>query len=462
MNAAAAYLADTPPCAPAPRISPDSIRLPRGVALALCGACPEALSALCRVLWHCRLSGVCFASFPTLRYHGVALSPSVLRRGLLSLLDRGLLASGIVMERNTVSYQPTDALPKTEDSVFIPPEVWRGCKPTELALWVAWRLSHGHLGAEQLGQQVAGRRGPLSRRQSYAVFSTLRHRCLIQCDASAKNCLPTVRKTTRAGCEKRSSNTESSNTDVLKTDERFVLPSSGCFCGRDRGRETVLGHLVSLPAEPPSAQLSFPFGGPLRVVEESPVFIDWLEASGPLTPPGGSQERSAAVKASCGADRKPPDLRSVGPEQPPGHPPGETMLSGTLYQAFRVLCEKAPSIRPPRAFLTPSGLHESEERALAKAWVEAKGAYSLADVVAVADYVNAGNLARRSSPRQWLCQNLGTALQDAEQWRKDGTRTAKDKVPAQYIADAARTDAQSRDGAYIDRQIADGGFGGED
>lgn len=182
---------------PSASISADAIRLPTELARQLCAAHPEALAALCRVLWFARVAGICFAAFSTLRLCGLPLSAAVLRRGLVALLDRGLLASGLSTERATVSYQPTDALPtRPVDSVFIPPEVWRGCKPTEIAAWVVWRLARGHQSTEQLGQQIAGRGGKhLSRRQAYAVFSTLRSRGLAQCDGSAKNEAGGVRKT---------------------------------------------------------------------------------------------------------------------------------------------------------------------------------------------------------------------------------------------------------------------------
>ena len=105
-------------------ITADHIRLPREIALSLCAKSPEALAALCRVLWFARVSGECFASLATLRATGVNLALPVLRRGLVALQDRGLLLALANPERSCVTYRPT--LAKSARSVFVPPEVWRG------------------------------------------------------------------------------------------------------------------------------------------------------------------------------------------------------------------------------------------------------------------------------------------------------------------------------------------------
>lgn len=95
---------------------------------------------------------------------------------------------------------------------------------------------------------------------------------------------------------------------------------------------------------------------------------------------------------------------------------------GTLADSWKRLSSAATCLKPPRESLTPCGLPPAEERALAASFAEAQTmGYQPSDVEALADWINAGHIAMRSSPRQWICQNLCTALADAEAWRKAGS-----------------------------------------
>ncbi len=93
----------------------------------------------------------------------------------------------------------------------------------------------------------------------------------------------------------------------------------------------------------------------------------------------------------------------------------------TLAEAWKALCKACPALRPAKEWASPTGLNPSEEGALGRQWVEAqRTGYKPADIVALADWVKAGFIAMRSSPREYLCRNLCTALVDAETWRADG------------------------------------------
>ena len=94
---------------------------------------------------------------------------------------------------------------------------------------------------------------------------------------------------------------------------------------------------------------------------------------------------------------------------------------GILSVSWKKLSSACAILRTPRASLTPCGLPPAEERALASSFAEAQTmGYQPSDVEALADWVNAGKISMRASPRMWLCQNLCTALADAEAWRKSG------------------------------------------
>lgn len=108
-----------------------------------------------------------------------------------------------------------------------------------------------------------------------------------------------------------------------------------------------------------------------------------------------------------------------------GKPTAKSQVLGTLAEAWKHLCAAVPALKPPRASLTPCGLPPAEERDLAHGFADAQAmGYQPSDVAALADWVKAGKIAMRASPRQWLCKNLCTALADAETWRKAGKPSA--------------------------------------
>lgn len=100
-------------------------------------------------------------------------------------------------------------------------------------------------------------------------------------------------------------------------------------------------------------------------------------------------------------------------------PDGEPAKLEDAWKALTALC---PKLRPAKDWASSTGLNPSEEGALGRQWVDAQQAgYTLADIVGLADWIKgSGALAMRASPREYLCRNLSTALDDAAKWRADG------------------------------------------
>jgi len=441
-------------------ISADHARIPAAIALRLCAESPEALAVLCRVLWFARGSGECFASCATMRMAGAPMALPVLRRGLVALQDRGLLLAIANPERSCVTYRPTSALAKSPRSVFVPPEVWRGFKPAALAAWVVWRLTGCDAG--ELPKHLAGRAGKqLSRSQGYALFRTLR---------SGGVSLELVRKSTGAESEK-----DSTNTDYLKTNKEYIDPmylssskseprhgnmgDASDVHGADAGgrpREIlrqargVHGHanagpiaksgaepmdpgldaesitaghqaescgpgpdspqglqpmpgLRGLPLAAPLSQLSLPIRAPLRVVRPEMTdplavgWIDWMAVS--EHNPGASVPIPAA---------KVPTLSASMPFE-------------GLAKAWRELVAASDVLAPAKVLLTPTGLPESEQRALANQWQDCAPNYELCAIPQLADYINAGGLAWcKHGVAKYVATKLDSVLASADKWRADG------------------------------------------
>jgi len=357
-------------------ITADHIRLPREIALSLCAKSPEALAAICRVLWFARVSGECFASCATMRTAGVPMALPVLRRGLVALQDRGLLLAIANPERSCVTYQPTSALAKSPRSVFVPPEVWRGFKPAALAAWVVWRLTGCDAG--ELPKHLVGRAGKrLSRSQGYALFRTLR-------DGGVS--LEPVRKSTGGQSEK-----DSTNTDLLKSSNKEYIENM------------YLSNLFALPTCEPSKQLALPIRAQLRVVRPEMTdplavgWIDWMAVS--EHNPGASVPIPAA---------KVPTLSASMPFE-------------GLAQAWRELVAACDVLKPAKVLLTPTGLPESEQRALASQWQDCAPNYELCAIPQLADYINAGGLAWcKRGVAKYVATKLDSVLASADKWRADG------------------------------------------
>ncbi len=360
-------------------ITADHIRLPREIALSLCAKSPEALAAICRVLWFARVSGECFASCATMRTAGAPMALPVLRRGLVALQDRGLLLAIANPERSCVTYQPTSALAKSPRSVFVPPEVWRGFKPAALAAWVVWRLTGCDAG--ELPKHLAGRTGKqLSRSQGYALFRTLR---------SGGLSLDLVRKSTGAESEK-----DSTNTELSKTNKEYIDPM-------------YLSNLFALPPCEPSKQLALPIRAHLRVVSPQmpkPMPADWLDWE--------------AVSAhNPGA--------SVAMPEPKVPKQIESVAFYDLPNAWKQLVAAYPPLEPPKVLASPSGLPPSEERKLFSSWRDCAKDWQLSDIPALAEYLHAGQLKHiTSNLSNYIAINLDALLQRAEKWRKDGKPVA--------------------------------------
>ena len=377
-------------------ITADHIRIPREIALSICAKSPEALAALCRVLWFARVSGECFASLATLRATGVHLALPVLRRGLVALQDRGLLLALANPDRSCVTYRPTPALAKSPKSVFIPPEVWRGCKPSALAAWVVWRLLGCDAG--ELGAHVAGRAGKaLSRSQGYAIFRTLK---------AAGLCPDRVRKTIRTESGKCTTNTDLSKT--LEEDIYIMNLSNAEDMPPDL---TGLQPLELLPPCELEKQLALPIRAPLRVVRPEMTdplavgWIDWIAVS--EHNPGAS----AAITAA-----KVPTLSASMPFE-------------GLAKAWRELVAACPVLAPAKVLLTPTGLPESEQRALASQWQDCAPNYDLCAIPNLAEFIKAGGLDWSKDPKyrnfradKYVATKLATVLMDAENWRKGGRK----------------------------------------
>ena len=370
-------------------ITAEHIRLPRDIALSLCANSPDALAALCRVLWFARVSGECFASLATLRATGVHVSLPVLRRGLLALQDRGLLLAVANPDRSCVTYRPAPALGKCPRSVFIPPEVWRGCKPSALAAWVVWRLLGCNAG--ELGAHVGGRGGkPLSRSQGYAIFRTLK---------AAGLCPDRVRKTTQTQSGKCTTNTDLSKTYEIKNIYNMDLSNA-----EDMPPDfTGLQPLELLPPCEPEKQLALPIRAPLRVVRPEmtdqpvPDWVDWEQVA--AFNPGASVAMPAA---------KVPTLSASMPFE-------------GLAKAWRELVAACPVLAPAKVLLTPTGLPESEQRALASQWQDCAPNYELCAIAQLADYINAGGLAWcKRGVAKYVATKLDSVLASADKWRADG------------------------------------------
>ncbi len=373
-------------------ITADHIRIPREIALSLCAKSPEALAALCRVLWFARVSGECFASLATLRATGVHVALPVLRRGLVALQDRGLLLALANPDRSCVTYRPTPALAKSPRSVFIPPEVWRGCKPSALAAWVVWRLLGCDAG--ELGAHVGGRAGkPLSRSQGYAIFRTLK---------AAGLCPDAVRKTTQTQSGKCTTNTEYL---IPKKEDIYTMYLSNA---EDMPPDlTGLQPLELMPPCEPVKQLALPIRAPLRVVRPEMTdplavgWIDWMAVS------EHNPRASTAMPA--------PKVPTVSASMP----------LGGLADAWNQLVAAYPALKPAKVLLTPSGLAPSEERKLASSWNDCAKDWTLADIPALAEFLNAGQLHFiTSNLANYLVSNLDAVLLRAEKWRKDGKPVA--------------------------------------
>ena len=361
-------------------ITADYARIPAAIALHLCAESPEALAVLCRVLWFARGSGECFASCATMRTAGAPMALPVLRRGLVALQDRGLLLAIANPDRACVTYRPTSALAKSPRSVFIPPEVWRGFKPAALAAWVVWRLTGCDAG--ELPKYLAGRAGKqLSRSQGYALFRTLR-------DGGVS--LELVRKSTGAESEK-----DSTNTDLLKSSNKEYIENM------------YLSNLFSLPTCEPSKQLALPIRAPLRVVSTQmpkPMPADWLD-----------WEAVSAHNPGASRPMPAPKVPTVSASMP----------IGGLADAWNQLVAAYPALKPAKVLLTPSGLAPSEERKLASSWNDCAKDWTLADIPALAEFLNAGQLHFiTSNLANYLVSNLDAVLLRAEKWRKDGKPVA--------------------------------------
>jgi len=360
-------------------ISADHARIPAAIALRLCAESPEALAVLCRVLWFARGSGECFASCATMRMAGAPMALPVLRRGLVALQDRGLLLAIANPERSCVTYRPTSALAKSPRSVFVPPEVWRGFKPAALAAWVVWRLTGCDAG--ELPKHLAGRAGKqLSRSQGYALFRTLR---------SGGVSLEPVRKSTGAESEK-----DSTNTELSKTNKEYIDPM-------------YLSNLFALPTCEPSKQLALPIRAQLRVVSPQmpePMPADWLD-----------WEAVSAHNPGASTAMPAPKVPTVSASMP----------LGGLADAWNQLVAAYPALKPAKVLLTPSGLAPSEERKLASSWNDCAKDWTLADIPALAEFLNAGQLHFiTSNLANYLVSNLDAVLLRAEKWRKDGKPVA--------------------------------------
>lgn len=94
----------------------------------------------------------------------------------------------------------------------------------------------------------------------------------------------------------------------------------------------------------------------------------------------------------------------------------------TLPEAWKALCKACPALRPSKDWGSPTGLNPNEEGALARQWIDAeKAGYTLDSIVRLAPWVKAGFISMRSSPREYLCRSLCTALVDADKWRSEGS-----------------------------------------
>lgn len=237
----------------------ESARLPRELVLEVAASCPEALGVLCRVCRFAAESGLCFAKQSTLRAAGLSMTLPVLRRGLRWLVAHGVLSEEASLPQGVVVYRPLFER-KPPDSVFIPTQVWRWRKPTEIAMYAVWAAGGQGLSAPELGQRIAGRGGKmLSRSRSFAVFRTLVDAGLIPSDSSPELDSASVRKSIQPRSRKPSTNTDSFNSGLLNSGE---------------GRPPLF-----LVSDPESRQLEFPFMRNSFLTAPT-QFIDWLAVVG--------------------------------------------------------------------------------------------------------------------------------------------------------------------------------------
>lgn len=93
----------------------------------------------------------------------------------------------------------------------------------------------------------------------------------------------------------------------------------------------------------------------------------------------------------------------------------------SIGPVWRALVSEVPSLAPPKAYATTTGLNPNEEGPLSRGYNDSRGAgYRAADIVGLADWIKAGGLRSRASPREYICRNLCTCLDDAQKWRDAG------------------------------------------
>jgi len=168
---------------------------------------------------------------------------------------------------------------------------------------------------------------------------------------------------------------------------------------------TGLQPLELLPPCEPEKQLALPIRAPLRVVSpqmHDPIPADWIDWEAVSAHnPGASVAMPAAKVPSVSA----------------------SMPIGGLADAWRALVAACPPLKPAKVLLTPSGLPESEQRALASQWQDCAKDYELSAIPALAPYILSGSL-------EWVTHNLAkyvathldSVLLAAEAWRKDGCK----------------------------------------
>jgi hypothetical protein len=103
----------------------------------------------------------------------------------------------------------------------------------------------------------------------------------------------------------------------------------------------------------------------------------------------------------------------------------ESVAFYDLPNAWKQLVAAYPALKPAKVLLTPSGLAPSEERKLASSWNDCAKDWTLADIPALAEFLNAGQLHFiTSNVANYLVSNLDAVLLRAEKWRKDGRPVA--------------------------------------
>ena len=103
----------------------------------------------------------------------------------------------------------------------------------------------------------------------------------------------------------------------------------------------------------------------------------------------------------------------------------ESVTFYDLPNAWKQLVAAYPPLEPPKVLASPSGLPPSEERKLMSSWLDCAKDWTLADIPALAEFLNAGQLHFiTSNLANYLVSNLDAVLQRAEKWRKDGKPVA--------------------------------------